>query len=97
MLRIFGNVSGGITHNILRGKKWLEVNFPLRGKVIHFPSSHKNSFSQTLQLMGKQSISRERESYFQGKIISEGKFAQLSLGGKMLPQKMLRVLNRICF
>ena len=25
-------------------KKWLEVNVPLRGKVINFPSSHKNSF-----------------------------------------------------
>ena len=25
-------------------KKWLEVNFPSRGKVINFPSSHENSF-----------------------------------------------------
>ena len=46
--------------------------------------------------MGKLAISRERESYFQGKIIpqrenfpSEGKFTQFSLGGKILPQKML--------
>ena len=46
--------------------------------------------------MGKLVISRERESYFQGKIIlqrenfpTEGKFTQLSLRGKILPQKML--------
>ena len=51
--------------------------------------------------MGKQAIPRERESYFQGKIIpqrenfhSEGKFAPFSLGGKILPQKIFRVVLR---
>ena len=49
--------------------------------------------------MGKLAIWRERESYFQRKIIPqrenfpfEGKFAQFSLGGKILPQKMFRVV-----
>ena len=63
-------------------KKWLEVNFPSRGKVINFPSSHKTPFSQTLHFMGKLAILRERESYFQGKIIPQR---------VILPQKMFRV------
>ena len=51
--------------------------------------------------MGKQAISRERESCFQGKVIPErenflfqGKFAQFSLGGKILPQMMFREKKR---
>ena len=35
------------------GKKWLEVNFPSRGKVINFPSSHKNSFFSNPSFHGK--------------------------------------------
>ena len=49
--------------------------------------------------MGKLAIWRERESYSQGKIIPqrenfpfEGKFTQFSLGGKILPQKLFRVI-----
>ena len=49
--------------------------------------------------MGKLAILRENNSYFQGKIIpqrekcpSEGKITQFSLGGKILPQKMFRVV-----
>ena len=34
-------------------KKWLEVNFPSRGKVINFPSSRKNSFFSNPSFHGK--------------------------------------------
>ena len=34
-------------------KKWLEVNFPSRGKVINFPSRHKNSFFSNSLFHGK--------------------------------------------
>ena len=60
----------------------------------------KLPFSQTLHFLGKQSIPRESESYFQGKMIpqrenfpSEGNFSQFSLGGKILPQKMFRGIS----
>ena len=63
----------------------------MRGKVNIFPQGVEVHFSQTLHFLGKQSIPRERESYLQGKFIpqrenfpSEGKFAQFSLGGKIL-------------
>ena len=55
------------THNIFSGKKWLEVNFRLKGKVIYFASSHKTAFTQTLHLMGKLASFRESESYYQGR------------------------------
>ena len=78
-------------------KKWLEVNFPSRGKVKIFPQAVRVPFPQTLHFLGKQCTPRERESYFQGKIIpqreslpSEEKSTQFSLGGKILPQKMFR-------
>ena len=74
------------THNIFWGqKKWLEVNFPSRGSHQHVSlKSYKNSlFSNPSFFMGKQSILRERESYFQGKLsLEEGK---LSLWGKIRP------------
>ena len=50
-------------------------------------------------IRGEKSIPRERESYFQGKIVpqrenlpSDAKFAHFSLGGTILPQKMSRVM-----
>ena len=45
-------------------KKWLEVNFPSRGKFKIFPQAVKVPFPQTLHFLGKQCIPRERESYF---------------------------------
>ena len=67
-----------ITHNICWGKKWLEVNFSSRGKVIKFPSSPKNSFFSNPSFHGKT-------GHFEGKgkLISrednpsEGKFTPL--------------------
>ena len=37
-------------------KKWLEVNFPLRGKSYIFPQPIKTPFSQTLHFMGRLAI-----------------------------------------
>ena len=45
--------------------------FPRGGKSYIFPQAVKTRFSQTLHFMGKQAISRERESYFRGKIFPE--------------------------
>ena len=91
-----GRVERPITS--FEAKNWLEVNFPRRGKSYIFPQATKSPFSQNLHFMGKLAILRERESYFQRKLIpqreivplSVGKFAQFSLGGKILPQKMFR-------
>ena len=87
------------SHNIFRGKKRLEANFPSRGKVINFPQAIRTPFSQTLHFMGKLAILREKESYFQEKTIpqrenlpSEGKLTQFPIGGKVLPQKLFMVL-----
>ena len=54
-------------------KKWLEGNFPSRGKVVNFPSSHKNSFFSSPSFPGKS-------GHFEGK-------GKLSLGGKIIPQR----------
>ena len=72
----------------------------LAGASQNLPSSCKVPVPETLHFLGKQSIPRERESDFQGKIIPQrenfpsegGKFAQFSLGGKIWPQKMFRVV-----
>ena len=50
-----------------------------------FPRGVTVPFSQTLHFLGKQSIPRERESYFQ-----EKKFAQFSLKKHISTQKMLK-------
>ena len=78
-------------------KKWIGVNFPCLGKVKNFPSCRKSSFSPNPSFPGKAVHSKERESYFQGKMIpqrenfpSEGKSTQFSLRGKVLPRKMFR-------
>ena len=66
--------SWGPLGNIFWGKKKRpEVNFPSRGKVTNFPSfSHKKSFCSNPSFHGeKVAISRERESYFQGKIVPQ--------------------------
>ena len=66
-----------------------------------FPQGVKDPLSQTLHFPGKLSIPRERESYFQGKIIperenfhSQGKFAQFALRGKICPKRCLGYMYR---
>ena len=45
-------------------KKWLEVNVPRGGSQKIFPEAIKDPFPQALHFLGKQSIPREKESYF---------------------------------
>ena len=96
----FSTGTGNFPLTSFEAKKWLEVNFPSRGKVINFPLRHTSSFFPNTSFPGKQAIPRERESDFQGKKFpqrenfhSEGKFAPFSLGGKILPPKMFRVVS----
>ena len=86
-------------------KKWLEVNFPSRGKVKMIPQVVKTPFSQTLHFLGKQSIPRERESYFKGKIENYQSFPlrenspYFPLEGKYCPKRCLGfiILNEAFF
>ena len=73
-------------------KKWLEGNFPSRGKVINFPSSHKNSIFSNPSFHGKTGhFEGKRKIISRENFPSELKFTKFSLGGKILPQKMFRV------
>ena len=47
------DVPADIPITSFEAKKWLEVNFPSRGKVIKFPSSRKNSFFSNPSFHGK--------------------------------------------
>ena len=81
-------------------KKWLEVNFPSRGKVINFPSSRKNSFFSNPSFHGKTGHFKgkgklySRENYpWEGKFSLSGKSRPSSFGKNILPQKMFMVAD----
>ena len=56
-----------------------------------FSPAIKTPFSQTLHFMGKLAISRERESYFQGKLSLRGKIFPLRGNSPNFPSKNLLI------
>ena len=91
-----GDFSPKLPITSFEAKKWLEVNFPSRGKVIKFPSSRKNSFFSNPSFPEKTGHFKGKGKLFSREIIperenfpSQGKFAQFSLGGKFCLKRCL--------
>ena len=97
-LRMYSSAPKPITS--FEAKKWLELNFPSRGKVINIPSSHKRSFSSNPSFCGKighfggKGKLFSRENY-----PSEGKFSPLRESSPNFPLEgkfcLKRCLGRV--
>ena len=78
------------------GGKWLEVNFPSRGKVIHFPQAIKTPFSQTLHFMDFRPYRGQGnfKAIFKGNYPLVGKFCSKDVGACAITTKCLD--DKIC-
>ena len=74
--------------------KWLEVNFPSRGKVINFPSSRKNSFFSIPSFHGKTGHFKGKGKPFsRPNFPLEGKFCLKRCLGQGVLTKMAKTTN----